>query len=141
MSVVTSRPERSPVAYEAIHQSHVMVSDYKKPYAVSIQTTSSRSGSVSSYASNFSNSTAPTIYSPTSPQFSYHLFKNPSPSPKPTEPAVKQLPSRVYECILNQLQSLHDGSYQSGCVTCFQRDLHSLALTSRAWEKAVRSKL
>ncbi|KAL1971230.1 hypothetical protein VTN77DRAFT_182 [Rasamsonia byssochlamydoides] len=150
MSVVTTRPERSPIAYEAIpHQSHVVGSDYKKPYAVSIETASSRSASVSSYSSNYSTFTAPTIYSPTSPKFSYRFFNNPSPPLKPTEPepepepepAIKRLPSKVYECILTQLQSLHEGAYQSGCVTCFQRDLHSLALTSRAWEKAVRSKL
>lgn len=144
MSVVTSRPERSPIAYEAIpHQSHV-VSDYKQPYTVSIETSSSRSPSISSYSSNYSSSTAPTVYSPTSPtspHFSYRAFKNPSPPPKPSEPASKRLPPNVYDCILTQLQSSHEGSYQSGCVTCFQRDLHALSLTSRAWERAVRSKL
>jgi hypothetical protein len=151
MSVIYSRPERSPVAYEAMpHQGHVVMSNYKQPYAVSIESVSTRSPSVSSYSSNFSNystysnSTAPTIHSPTlpsSPRLGYRLFKQPSQPPRVVEPAVKRLPSPVYDCILNQLQSLHEATHQTGCTTCFQRDLHSLALTSRTWEKAVRSKL
>lgn len=52
-----------------------------------------------------------------------------------------RLPSEVYDCILDQLQLLHTTPYAEGCTTCYMRDLYSLTLTSRVWEKAARSKL
>lgn len=151
MSVVASRPERAPMPYNTTpyqsHVSHTYTGSNGSAYSVSIESVSSRKCSVSSYMSNYSQSTAPSIYSPTSPSspnFSYSMFKaalTPAPAPKPAEPIFKRLPPEVYDCILRHLELEHTGAHKSGCLTCFQRDLHSLALTNRAWEKAVRSKL
>ncbi|GAD94694.1 conserved predicted protein [Paecilomyces variotii No. 5] len=148
MSVIASRPEGVAMPYTTVpHESHIVHTYKDSAYTVAIQTIPSRTTSVSSYSSNFSNSTTPTVYSPTSPTsptspgFSYRAFKTATPPPKPTEPVFRRLPQEVYDCILNQLEVEHNGPQKSGCLTCFQRDLHSLALTSRSWEKAVRSKL
>ena len=149
MSVVTSQPGRYHGSHHAvpIYYQHTPTApnNYRQSYSPSISTSpSSRSSSVSSwsnasYSSNYTASTAPpAVYSPT---FSaYRLFKNPSPPPKLVEPPFARTPPRVFDCILDQLQALHT-AYQSGCETCFQRDLYSLTLTSRAWERAARKKL
>ncbi|EED19511.1 conserved hypothetical protein [Talaromyces stipitatus ATCC 10500] len=166
MSVITATSQRAPVTFQN-------ASDYDQKYSVAIQDVPPRrssSASVSSYTSNYSSSTysttPPTVYSPTSPkQASYRGFRQhsvdsqqqppptptippvflslPSSSRQPNEPAIKFLPPAVYDCILRQLQDLHEApeNYQYGCTTCFQRDLHALALTSRTWERNVRSKL
>lgn len=158
MSVITATSQRAPVTFR----------DYDQQYSVAIQDVPPRRGSaasVSSYTSNYSSSTysstPPTVYSPTSPKPAYRVFKQqtaaaqqPPPTPtippsfltlprQPNEPAIKCLPPAVYDCILRQLQDLHEApeNYQYGCTTCFQRDLHALALTSRTWERNVRSKL
>lgn len=158
MSVITATSQRAPVAFR----------DYDQQYSVPIQNVPPRRGSaasVSSYTSNYSSSTysstPPTVYSPTCPKPAYRVFKQQttavqqppptptippsflSPSRQPNEPAIKCLPPAVYDCILKQLQDLHEApeNYQYGCTTCFQRDLHALALTSRTWERNVRSKL
>lgn len=110
-------------------------------YGVTVQPVSSRTSSVSSFKTNYSVSTAPTSYSPSSPCSSYRPFDSFASLDKLPESAFKHVPQEVYDAILNQLQLLHCGPHQSGCVTCFQRDLHSLSLTCRSWEKAVRAKL
>ncbi|KAL0265199.1 hypothetical protein SLS55_001164 [Diplodia seriata] len=56
-------------------------------------------------------------------------------------PIFQKLPREVYACILQQLEVLHFGKGTQSCTTCYLRDLHSLALTSRAWDKAARNKL
>lgn len=53
----------------------------------------------------------------------------------------QKLPREVYACIVQQLEVLHFGRGTQSCTTCYLRDLHSLALTSRAWDKAARNKL
>lgn len=152
MSVIASRPEGVAVPYNTVpHESHIVHTYKDSAYTVSIHSVPSRKTSISSYSSNYSNSTAPTIYSPTSPTspttptspgFSYRFFKNATPSTKPnTDPVFRRLPQEVYDRILNQLEVEHTGPQKSGCLTCFQRDLHALSLTSRAWEKAVRNRL
>ncbi|OKL63445.1 hypothetical protein UA08_01578 [Talaromyces atroroseus] len=154
MSVITATSQQPPVPFG----NTVAVSDY----AMAIEDISPRrssSASASSYSTNYTTSystTPPTVYSPTSPRSpSSRAFKQqvaPPPTPtiptsflsrQPYEPAVGSLPPAIYNCILNQLQDLHEApeNYQYGCTTCFQRDLHALALTSRTWERAVRSKL
>lgn len=152
MSVTTTTSQSPPVTFESM--SHVSA-NYKQQYAVAVEDISPRSPSISSYSSNYSHhseSTAPTVYSVASPTIpkspSYRLFKQSSfpasqPPPSSLEPAVGRLPASVYACILDQLQTLHEGpaSHQFGCVTCYQRDLHALALTNRSWERAARSKL
>ncbi|KMU71792.1 hypothetical protein CISG_00102 [Coccidioides immitis RMSCC 3703] len=101
---------------------------------------SPRSSSFSYMNHHYSNSNAPNIYSPTAPHFPFRsVGRNPAfpDTPSPTFP--KHLPQEVYECIVLQLQLLHN--HGEGCITCFVRDLYSLSLTSRAWERAVRLKL
>ncbi|KAI1983993.1 hypothetical protein LOZ54_004701 [Ophidiomyces ophidiicola] len=89
-----------------------------------------------------SSSTGPDIYSPTAAQFPARPARQ---SPVLPETALstlpKCLPPEVYECILAQLQILHLGGHGEGCITCLMRDLHSLSLTNRAWERVVRNKL
>ncbi|KZF19749.1 hypothetical protein L228DRAFT_285686 [Xylona heveae TC161] len=53
----------------------------------------------------------------------------------------KKLPPEVYERILAQLKVLHLGTSSSTCSTCYLRDLYSLSLTSRMWERAARQQL
>ncbi|PGH06548.1 hypothetical protein AJ79_06487 [Helicocarpus griseus UAMH5409] len=92
-----------------------------------------------------SNANAPGIFSPTaaasSGSFIFRSFKPVHSSPKEQLPCSKPLPQEVYECILSHLQFSHSASSSEGCITCYMRDLYSLALTSRGWEKAVRGKL
>ena len=51
------------------------------------------------------------------------------------------LPSEVYNCILEQLRKFHEGFRSLYCQTCYLRDLYSLSLTNRAWDKAVKKRL
>ena len=62
-------------------------------------------------------------------------------STQPLAQVFKGLPPSIYDCILQQLKILHNEQYMQSCATCYQRDLHSLALTSRAWDRAVRPRL
>ncbi|KAJ5748164.1 uncharacterized protein N7511_009860 [Penicillium nucicola] len=134
MSVVATRPETSGF-YSSIPEDHV--ADYATP----VQPTASRTSSVSSYRTNYSASTAPTAYSPSSPASSYRQFDSQGSIPKITEPIQRRIPQEVYEVIIHHLEDMHKGQHQAGCTTCFQRDLHALSLTCRSWEKAVRAPL
>ncbi|KAK2789773.1 hypothetical protein FQN52_005899 [Onygenales sp. PD_12] len=101
-------------------------------------------GTGSGGPNNYSNSSTPGIYSPTSGSFVFRSFKPVHSAPKelaPFIPFAKPLPQEVYDCILSHLQFSHSAPNSEGCMTCFMRDLYSLALTSRAWEKAVRVRL
>lgn len=49
--------------------------------------------------------------------------------------AFKHLPREVYDCIVAQLEQIHLQKDQA-CPSCYLKDLYSLALTSRAWDKA-----
>lgn len=140
MSIVDSRPERPPVSYSPIpYQRHP--AQYYKDYTVNVQSIPARTSSVSPVKPNYySVYNAPTIYSPTSPTVSYFSFDAPASPRIPASPIFKRLPQRVSDAILNQLELSHTVS-PHGCTTCFQRDLHSLSLTSRFWERAVRAKL
>lgn len=138
MSVIASRPDSAAMPYSPIpHQNH----GYKDPYTVTVQPVSSRTSSISSFKSNYSVSTAPTVYSPISPSPSYHLCDSAASLDKILESKFKRLPLDVLDNVLNQLESLHTSSNQQGCLTCYQRDLHALSLTCRTWEKVVRPKL
>ncbi|KAJ5406830.1 hypothetical protein N7465_008114 [Penicillium sp. CMV-2018d] len=132
MSVVATRTETPVVPYNSIPENHV---DY------SVHSSASRTASISSYRTNYSASTAPTTYSPSSPSSSYRQCDSVNSLPKLTEPIQRRLPHEVYEVIIHHLEELHKGQHQTGCTTCFQRDLHALALTCRSWEKAVRGPL
>ncbi|KAJ5996644.1 hypothetical protein N7522_008304 [Penicillium canescens] len=134
MSVVATRPE-NPGFYSSIPEDHVAV------YTAPVQPIASRTSSVSSYRTNYSASTAPTTYSPSSPASSCRQFDSQGSIPKITEPFQRRIPQEVYEVVIHHLEELHKGQHQAGCTTCFQRDLHALSLTCRSWEKAVRAPL
>lgn len=136
MNAVASRPESVPFT------SPQSIPDYKdSAYTVMVQPMSSRTSSVSSFKTNYSVSTAPTVYSPTSPSFSYRQCDSAASLDKILESVFKRLPYEVYETILDQLYNVHTGPNQTGCLTCYQRDLHALSLTCRPWERAVRARL
>ncbi|KAJ5625587.1 hypothetical protein N7510_001896 [Penicillium lagena] len=135
MSVVASRPESPAAPYTTIPPSHC------NEFPVTVRPIQTRTSSISSYRTNYTTSTAPTVYSPTSPTSSYRQFDSVGSLPKFVEPVQRRVPQDVYDVILVHLEYLHKGPYQTGCTTCFQRDLHALSLTSRSWEKAVRVKL
>lgn len=59
----------------------------------------------------------------------------------PCRAIFKALPPEVYDCILQQLRVLHETPESQSCQTCHVRDLCSLSLTSRAWDKAVVKRL
>lgn len=50
----------------------------------------------------------------------------------------QKLPREIYDCILQQLQSVHFDDTPQACPSCYLRDVRNLALTSRAWDKAAR---
>ncbi|KAL4811515.1 hypothetical protein BDV18DRAFT_10550 [Aspergillus unguis] len=135
MSVVANRPESASMPYsQPIHN----YSD--SGYAGSVPSIPSRTSSLSSFKTNYTASTAPTSYSPTS-LGSYRTCDSAASLDRILESVFKRVPQEVYENIFDQLQYLHTGPNQSGCMTCFQRDLHALSLTCRPWEKAVRGRL
>lgn len=146
MSVVATRPE-SPVMPLAIHESPAVPFTIPEDascteFPVPVHPVASRTSSVSSYKTNYTTSTAPTTaYSPSSPTSSYRHFDSIGSVPKYPEAVQRRIPQEVYDVILDQLEHLHKDPHQTGCTTCFQRDLHALSLTSRSWEKAIRGRL
>lgn len=52
----------------------------------------------------------------------------------------KPLPREVYDCILVQLKHIHF-STEHTCPSCYLKDLVSLSLTCRAWDKAATAQL
>ncbi|TID25210.1 hypothetical protein E6O75_ATG04415 [Venturia nashicola] len=69
--------------------------------------------------------------------------------PRLRRPAARTLPSRffeklpeeVYQCIVAQLEESYFSDEFGTCTTCYMKDLHSLMLTSRDWERVSRRKL
>ena len=59
----------------------------------------------------------------------------------PRPPTFTNLPPEIYECIIQQLRYSHFEPSSQSCATCYARDLYSLALTSRGWDRAVRIQL
>ncbi|KAK2765606.1 hypothetical protein FQN54_008460 [Arachnomyces sp. PD_36] len=147
MSVVASRPsEHSAMSFNRIPSRDGPPGCKSPLYPLTTNSVPSRSSSASSYVSTnstYSTSTVPTIYSPTSANSSFLAFKaaQQQAPPQPQGSMPKHLPQEVYDCVLTQLQYLHTGPNADGCLTCSLRDLHALALTNRAWERAVRAKL
>lgn len=146
MSVVaSSRPDTAAVPYGSMPQdAHVPHYHPTSPYVAPARSVSSRFSSTSSINSintTFSVSSAPASFSPISPTPPFLPYSTASRLPHTAESPFRRLPPNVYASILNHLEYLHTGPRQAGCITCFQRDLHSLSLTCRSWEKAVRAKL
>lgn len=149
MGVVARRAPESPrMAYSRPSSSHRDVSPHRQrtrspatPRVV-VPPQSPRSTTFSYVSQQYANSNAPAIYSPTTAQFHFRTTKQGPVFADAAPPEFpKHLPLEVYECILIQLQLLHVGGHGEGCLTCYMRDLYSLSLTSRGWERAVRSKL
>ena len=135
MSVVASRHENPAVPYTIPRDSNC------KEWTVTVQPVASRTSSVSSYKSNYTASTAPTACSSSSPASSCRQFNSSGSIPKLVEPVQRRIPQEVIDVILENLEHLHKDPHQTGCTTCYQRDLHALSLTCRSWEKAVRGRL
>lgn len=53
----------------------------------------------------------------------------------------EKLPDEVYQCIVAQLEESYFSDRFGTCTTCYMKDLHSLTLTSRGWERSSRRKL
>ncbi|KKZ62577.1 hypothetical protein EMCG_02985 [[Emmonsia] crescens] len=150
MNVIASRPSASTGMtyngdpYRGMVPSRQASPDYPTP--VQPKSPSSQTSSIQ-YArnNNYPNANAPGIYSPTaavsSGSFIFRSFKPANSGPREQLPFSRPLPQEAYDCILSHLKYSHLASNCEGCLTCYMRDLYSLALTSRAWEKAVRGKL
>ncbi|EER37205.1 conserved hypothetical protein [Histoplasma capsulatum var. duboisii H88] len=114
-------------------------------YPAPMQSRSPSPGASSTQSMRNNNYPNAGIYSPTaaapSGSFIFRSFKPANSGSKEPFLCSRSLPQEVYDCILSHLQCSHLAPHCQGCITCYMRDLYSLALTSRAWEKAVRGKL
>ena len=63
--------------------------------------------------------------------------------PPPGLPAriFQILPLSIYENIIQQLKLIHERSSLQSCQTCYMRDLCTLSLTSRTWDKVAVKRL
>lgn len=114
-------------------------------YPAPMQSRSRSPGTSSTQSMRNNNYPNAGIYSSTtagpSGSFIFRSFKPANSGSKEPLLCSRSLPQEVYDCILSHLQCSHLAPHCQGCITCYMRDLYSLALTSRAWEKAVRGKL
>ncbi|KAF7716283.1 Uncharacterized protein PECH_005040 [Penicillium ucsense] len=139
MSIAARRPEGPVLTDYALR--HDALSD-KGQVSVIVESIPSRTSSISSYKTNYTVSTTPTtVYSPTSPSSSCRQFDSIGSVSECIIPVPRRIPQEVYDVILANLETMHTAPHQTGCTTCFQRDLHALSLTCRAWERAVRPRL
>jgi hypothetical protein len=53
----------------------------------------------------------------------------------------EELPQEIYECIVQQLQLSYFNDSAGTCTTCYMKDLYSLTLTSRSWERFTQRQL
>lgn len=105
--------------------------------------------SASSYMSAGSNTSVYSKYSTAQGTNTTFLPSRPSSftsiqrlrSTNPPPPLFRRLPQAIYDCILQHLRTAHLTVSSTSCATCYMRDLCSLALTSRAWDRAVRTRL
>ena len=98
--------------------------------------------SIASIGSSTSNySSTPTIATSIGSRGSSYLTHQRMRSNQPPPPVFKYLPTEIYDCILQQLRVVHTRPNTESCATCYTRDLCNLALTSRAWDRAVRPQL
>ncbi|KAI9778906.1 MAG: hypothetical protein M1835_004818 [Candelina submexicana] len=95
--------------------------------------------SYGSNASNFSNSNPNKVSM--SSRSSVATPKLQSRQMSPVPPVFKRLPQEIYDCVLQHLRVVHLDPLSPSCATCYLRDLYSLALTSRLWDRAVRAQL
>lgn len=105
----------------------------------------SQQWSGSSYASLPSNplisSAIPPSLSSLSSQRSSFVNRQKLRSTNPPHPVFQHLPLEIYEYVLSQLSNFHNSQSSTSCQTCYVRDLCSLALTNRTWDRVVRARL
>lgn len=106
------------------------------------------SASYASTASNSNSFNTPYTHSstPTSPDSLFSPHSNSTSQMRaqrkpPPRVYFQNLPPEVYDCILQQLRVSHEDPWLQSCQTCYMRDLCSLSMTSRAWDKAVVKRL
>ncbi|KAI9678880.1 MAG: hypothetical protein M1829_001864 [Trizodia sp. TS-e1964] len=93
----------------------------------------SQSGRGSSGRSSYSRSSNQSSIAPSlSPYQNKPLMR-----PVKTRRPFHSLPQEIYDCIMKQLKILHSDPLSPSCATCYLRDLHSIALTSKTFCRAV----
>ena len=103
----------------------------------SMSSFTSMAPSIASSATTYTCSTSPsTPISPISIP-SLPSSQSQSHSKTPPRPIFQGLPPEIYDCVIQQLRVVHEDPASQSCQTCYLRDLCSLALTSRGWDKAV----
>lgn len=101
----------------------------------------SQGSSVGSSATTYTYSSAQSLPPSLVSRPSSYSIKTNARAKDPSRANFKALPPEVYDCILRQLRVLHETPDSQSCQTCYLRDLCSLSLTSRAWDKAVVKRL
>lgn len=115
------------------------IDDAQSPRS-SISSHTSMASSLGSSATTYTYSSAPSLPPSLISQQSYAIQTKARPK-FASRALFKALPPEVYDCILQQLRILHETPESQSCQTCHLRDLCSLSLTNRAWDKAVVKRL
>ena len=97
--------------------------------------------SIASLSSIYSTGQTPPPFLNGSSKHSSYTTQQRLRSTAPPTPVFQRLPPAIYDCILVQLRAFHEEASSLSCQTCCLRDLASLALVSRKWDKAVRPRL
>lgn len=108
---------------------------------LSVSSVTSMATSIGSSATTSTYSTAPSTPVSLVSRPSPHSSQSPLVSKTPRRSVFQGLPPEIHDCILRQLRVVHEDPVSQSCQTCHLRDLSSLALTSRAWDKAVVKRL
>ncbi len=107
----------------------------------SISPTTSLASNLESSPTTYTYSSAQSLPPSLVSQPSSYLLQTKARARNSSRAISKPLPLEVYDCILQQLRVLHETPESQSCQTCHLRDLCSLSLTSRAWDKAVVKRL
>ena len=102
----------------------------------SVASYASATSSMTSLPSTFTKRSFPRSDGSYTSQSSYHSHSTQRSSLLP-QWIFQTLPPEIYDAILHQLKELHLRHEARTCQTCLLRDLCTLSLTSRAWDKAV----
>ncbi len=107
----------------------------------SISSYSSKASSVGSSATAYTYLSAHSLPPSLVSQPSSYSLKTKARAKASHHVVFRALPPEVYDCILLQLRVVHETPGSQSCQTCYLRDLCSLSLTSRAWDKVVVKRL
>lgn len=134
-AIMAFRPQKIPIALSKSSVSW----DFSDYNSESLQSSASSHASFTSIPSVYSSIPAsPTAFGS---QRSSYTTQQKLRSTAPPPPVFQNLPLELYDCILQQLKTFHYNISSASCQTCYLRDLCTLALTSRAWDRAVRKRL